>query len=333
MTTNSLATFARSFIYKKEMLLAEQFMYGNREVLVKALNLDEDIIFLARLQHGWITKPDLSEKYWNEKFYGRTLKKYPHLVWSKQLAIDLRERLKRPVKAIGSPWSLLSEARKKRSLQTTNLHTVKDSVLYFPYHSYPGIESNIEQKETIRLLKGLGASRITTCLYWLDFIDPSTYRVYEEFSTVVCCGYRGSSAQEAPWSDDGGRINFLYELSSQIEQHELIVCDDVSTAFAAACSRGKKVMIGARHVKSIPRGHTGIEKILIKDNLLQLKEQFSLQETPLKGQIMESSGHLEQIAREGFGFDIPISQTTETLKDLSWKSKILAANMKKTGPT
>ena len=236
----NLLHMARAWVYPEEILLSEQFNFGNREVLIVCNNLNRESLFLSSVQHGWYPEnqtrpiPGIKSKFGVQ---------YPYLTWSTRFRDLLKSEGYSKIFAIGSPWShLLRNLRiDPRVMKVSNEE--KKRLLFFPRHSAPGItiEHNIKLDQVAKVA---GASEITVCLFWLDFIDPAIRDFYEKYGCkLVCVGYRGSSGFETPWAPIGGRTLFLPRILDLMESHDLIAVDEVSTSFWYALSLRKKVII------------------------------------------------------------------------------------------
>ena len=157
---------------------------------------------------------------------------------------------------------------------------------------------------------------VTTCLYWIDYLDPRVRDFYEEYSEVTCLGYRSASANEAPWHDIGGRVNFLYQLHKLLSKNEIVVCDEISTAAMAALTLGKKVYICRDLVKFQDVGRRGPFVLNELDNRKILNDlTFDYLSTPLGYEISRSNACIDT-AFSGFGFDLSMSETQARLKSL-----------------
>jgi hypothetical protein len=236
----NLLQMARAWVYPEEILLSEQFNFGNREVLIVCNDLNRESLFLSSVQHGWYPENTTRPIPGIQSKFGR---QYPYLAWSTRFRDLLKKEGYSKIFATGSPWSHLLRNLKIDPRAIKESGEEKNRLLFFPRHSAPGItiEHNIKLDHVAKVA---GASDITVCLFWLDFIDPGIRNFYEKYGCrIVCVGYRGSSGFETPWAPIGGRTLFLPRILELMESHDLIAVDEVSTSFWYALSLRKKVII------------------------------------------------------------------------------------------
>jgi hypothetical protein len=225
------------FIYPPEVLLGEQFNFGNREVYFAANGISGDSIFAASLQHGWATHR--TEPPIKTRLFGR----YPTLVWSKRIADEMASRRSDKSIAIGSPWAHLIRACGVDLEIRNGATNRRRKLLYCPSHSTPdslaNIETNIE-----KLRREFKDADVTVCLFWLDFVSPDNRAYFENLGCkVVCVGSRGSAALDTPWSPVGGRVLFMPKLMELILQSDIIGVASVVSPLWYALSLGKTVYI------------------------------------------------------------------------------------------
>lgn len=310
----------RPFIYPVEVLLSEQFAYGHREIYVNQLGLPKDTLFLAEIQHGWARDwNDLHQRAPKSRIKKRNFRSYPLLVWSEQIASEFREASMKSVFAIKSPWALIIEAKEEESkeIQSTTVLEQKNSALYFPSHSYPGYDVNLYKETEKPNFVEKGFENITTCLYWLDFINPITRRYFTDFSKVECAGFRSSSAQEWPWHNNGGRVNFLFELYDLISAHEYVFCDEISTACMAALTLDKKVILLKEQTELSSYKSDGKPTKSVIDNSAYLSRHLVDIEKSELGYELHKHPKIRNQALEGFGFDITIESTCDILSRIA----------------
>jgi hypothetical protein len=296
-----------------EKLYCEQFMYGQREILIEGLGLPKSAIFLGNLQHGWAYCKDPEDL----DYYALN-NRTRNFVWSKTLANVMIKNGQKNVTVIPSPWSLVLKGYKDAVNTRTipPINPVQDSILYLPSHPYQ--YAKFDHNEKVEVVKSFCTDfkEVTTCLYWLDYIDPKIHSIYSIFSKVVCNGYRGPSAIEVPWSPIGGRLSFLYNLLELLLTHEYLLFDEPSTAFMAAITLNKKVMLSGTNIAW---------ELIDSDNKISLNDsnQKRLQK------ISESSEKFELFkplrledellnkAEAGFGFDVNLNEArSEVIKYL-----------------
>jgi hypothetical protein len=236
-----------SWIYPPEVVLGEQFNFGNREILVAANNLAADTFFMGLLQHGWYSSQALRPVPTVRK---KDFSIYPIFTWSERQRNLLLELGYPRVHTIGSPWAHLLQAchidpeNSKGPVRkdSSNLSQGK-KLLFFPNHSVPG--SQISHSANLNLLREISdCNSITVCLFWLDFVDPSIRKYYEAFGCdLQCVGYRGSAGGESPWSPTGGRLTFLPNLLDLMISHDLVAVEETTTTFWYAASLKKPIII------------------------------------------------------------------------------------------
>ena len=236
--------FLSGLIHEDSIKLSEQFNFGHREILLAANSLDTSSIFSASIPHGWLVESNIRPYPIVRR---KNLKPYPVLSWSKRSEIALKSQSKRPVFTIGSPWSHLLRSI-GINLRTLNSypqlsHTRNSTMLYMPSHSIHG-GTAVHNFRIDKLRERFDLKSVTVCLFWLDFINPKTYAFFSEQNCdVICIGFKGASAYDHPWSDAGGRVEFLPNLFKVLSRFDIIALDDVSTPFWYAVSLGKNVYI------------------------------------------------------------------------------------------
>ena len=298
----SLRNWLQPWFYPQEIQLSEQFNFGHREILVATNCLDHSTLFRTTLQHGWIEGKG-SEK----SLRNRMFQKIPQLVWSERIKNLLIHEGSNKVHVIGSPWSHLlnSCSIDPREIAKFNQSKVSNSapkVLYIPSHSSHGLGFNYHLPSS-ELLSFTDATNITVCLFWLDYIDPEVRRFYSEFGfKLTCIGFRGSSGYEIPWAPIGGRLMFLPNLINLIERNDIVVVDELCTAFWYGLSLGKKAFISQGYELVNEWSHTG-SKIRRYDRLKfmqNLEPRFAQIEI---GEVMDPSEELLEIALSEIGWD------------------------------
>lgn len=307
----------RPFLYSPEVTLSEQFAYGHREIYQRFIGFDPKKIILAELQHGWAPDSSLLIQGENSnRLRNRRLRRYPLLVWSRELAQEINCPKNKSVHALASPWSLL--VRNYENLKSKgaapNYFEVPKSALYFPTHSFPGVEASLDSKKIEIALKSHNFSSITTSLYWVDFIDPKIRELYQRFSRVTCMGLRAPAASEVPWSNIGGRVNFLYQLHRTISEHQYIICEDLSTAAMAALTLGKEVFITKDKVffKIIHRHEKNVMSELDNSKIL---DRYNIKKADHGlGYNLNDNSNVFELAKLGFGFDISIDETRKVIE-------------------
>ena len=234
-----IKSWLRSFIYPEELLLHEQFSFGMREILVLTHKIDFDTLIRAKLVHGDVNYSDAS--HWPSVWMS-AIKKFPILCWSERQKSELRRiGFNEEIIPIGSPYlHLLKYITNEAELALPK--STNNSVLYFPSHTHQGMSA--KQEEINGFINQVADfDKVTICLFWLDYINPTIFKKYEKTgSEIVCVGYKGNSRFDSPWSGDGGRESFIANLIYLIARHESVICDTPSTAFLYASAQGKQVM-------------------------------------------------------------------------------------------
>ena len=311
-----LKRYVRPFFYKNEIILSEQFAYGHREVYQRFLNFSPNKYVLAELQHGWYLDPSRSPQFgMNQRILSRKLKPFPFLVWSRGLAQAMNQGNKESVYAICSPWYLLTSGYElfKANNKAPNYFETPGSVLFFPSHSFPGINYTHDTSKLEEIMNFPSVKSITTSLYWTDFLNPTVREQFARFSTVTCVGIRSTASTEVPWQDIGGRVNFLYRLHRLISEHELVICEDFSTAAMAALTLGKRVFINKSKVNHEIVHRSEKRPLLVMDNEAILTRYGLLDNRNELGYEISNSLEVLELAKLGFGYDISLEETQEVL--------------------
>lgn len=300
----------RPWLSPIEVTLSEQFAYGHRETLLKSLALPLDLLILGELQHGLATHPSEVPQS-RARLRNRRGELFPFYVWSNGLRERCIQELgMRKVYSIGSPWAhFVASQNKELSLNSNS----NQKSLYFPSHSFHGSRPVDNFENSINVIKSfISLDNLKACLYWLDFINPKVRERYEKLNIeITCLGYRGSSTYDFPWADVGGRVDFVENLYRTLINTELVFCDDISTAFWAACSLKKAVCVTSSEIKinSIwsnrlsQQSWSNEQALKWADNTLQLKV----------GDVVETSSRLSEVARFHFGWP-NLEKTINVLK-------------------
>ncbi len=211
----------------RERRLGEQFAFGHRETIIHSLNLDAHTFFLGTLQHGWIDNTFGANR---PRVFGKNGKPYVDLVWSRRGFEEMRKAGRKSVFPIGAPWAYLIKNIERRSaISPIKNGNQTKTFTYFPSHSHHGWETAIHANS---VFFDANEYKRRICLYWLDYLKVDLRKSLEESGwEVVCAGFRGSSGNEIPWEDVGGRSTFLLNLWTILDSSDLIICDDVASAF------------------------------------------------------------------------------------------------------
>lgn len=293
----NLKSLLDPWVHSVEFQLAEQFAYGHREVILDHLGLPRSLIIYGQLQHGFVVDPEqLNLLSWRKRRRdGRLHKLY---LWSEETVNRLKKEGHKSVFSVASPWACV--AHKAKRDETT---VRQGSTLYFPSHSFHGAPFLHESLDFLmkRIQDSFNAREILVCLYWLDFINPTVRGAYESLGLeTTCLGYRGSSAGDFPWVNIGGREKFLHMLLKTIQEADLVVFDEVSTAFWAACSLGKKVGLVRKtvHTNSYWNNKLNVESW---ENQKLLNYVTPMKMEPFE--TIDSTEKLADLARLHFGWE------------------------------
>lgn len=308
----------RPFIYSPEIMLSEQFAFGHLEIYQRFFSFPRNKILLAELQHGWASDSKLlTQSDSSMRLVNRRLRQYPLLVWSRELENQFKSSKQQSVLSICSPWFLLLKNYEKLRKGDERIYCeVRGSALFFPSHSFPGVDSTSDVENFRQISQFRKFTSITTCLYWSDFLNPTRREHFGHFSKVTCVGLRSNAATQIPWHDTGGRVNFLYQLHKLISMHEYVICEELSTAAMAAMTLGKKVFVTKNKVQYKSNSNSMDNLNLELDNSVILsKYGVNISHESLGYDLTDNSDILN-LAKRGFGFDISIDETREVLECL-----------------
>jgi hypothetical protein len=311
----SIRSSIAPYIYPPEVLLGEQFNFGNREVYLAANGIPGDSIFAASLQHGWAarrTEPPI-----RNRFFGV----YPTLVWSKRIVDEMATSRSDKSIAIGSPWAHLIRACGVNPEIRNESTNRRRKLLYFPSHSTPdslaSIELNIE-----RLRREFKDVDVTVCLFWLDFVSPDNRAYFENLGcSVVCVGSRGSAALDTPWSPVGGRVLFMPRLLELILQSDIIGVAAVVSPLWYALSLGKTVYIeqGSEKLSTWTKDKRFTSDLTYEAAKLEIKSylpKFSYQVE------IEPTQSLQEIALAELGWEESQNFTPESIEEFLEPTKL-----------
>jgi hypothetical protein len=301
--------FISGLIHGESVKLSEQFNFGHREILLASNNLDTSSIFSASIPHGWLVESNIRPYPIVRR---KNLKPYPVLSWSKRSEIALKNQSKRPVFTIGSPWSHLLRSI-GINLRTLNPYpqpspAQNSTILYMPSHSIYG-GTAVHNFKIDKLRERFDPESVTVCLFWLDFINPKTYSFFSEQNCdVICMGFKGASANDHPWSDVGGRVEFLPNLFSILSRFDVIALDEVSTPFWYAVSLGKSVYITVEEsqFKWMENGNSEVIKWNNAECLEIVKPGLS---KIMKKGLIEYDSELHEISLSEVGWDYTLGFT------------------------
>lgn len=244
-TKQFVKELANSWTHSKLVLLGNQYWYGHLEILASQLNLKGTRLLKGPLQHGW-TYSSLSISNVRNHF-GQALPKH---VWSERIYADASKHRGlldfKPI-LIGAPWCYFLSANgfKKTTLGLRKTDEFNDEggiTTYFPSHSI--LDFHLSREALIEGIEEVPGENVEVCLGWIDFLDPIKRNIFvSRGMKVICMGYRGNAGNEAPMARVGGRVEFLSRLLTQMEKSEILVFDEMSSAFWYGLSLGKKVVL------------------------------------------------------------------------------------------
>ncbi len=261
----------RSFLRSPQVLLSDQFSYGMREVLLLTHGEDPTSLINAKLVHGEVDYKDASKwpSVWKSPF-----RRYPILSWSTVQKKYLESiGFKEKIFAVGAPFlHILKYVNENPRLRWPSFFN--NSLLYFPSHSHPG--HSIHGKHLVEnQINFHDFKKVTVCLFWLDFINPTIRERYLRLGLdVTCVGYKGNSSIEIPWADDGGRTCHLITLANLISKYEYIVTERMSVTFLYAAAQGKKVRYLEKFTK-LNVASNPIETLVLKEPCTIISEDIS----------------------------------------------------------
>jgi len=217
----------------------EQFMYGHREVLLSSainsdMRLDKSSLIIGGILHGWAFDPSI----WRVRKLN--LQRAPRFVWHRKFEEKLPASTGNI--AIGAPWLyLLRQLGIVKHSRVLLAGREQTDVLVFPGHNLLYTSKDI-YRQVSKYREIVGSRTATVCLYWLDFLDPSTYQSFVDAGfKVVSIGYtpRGKFG----YSSKGGRVTFLPRLLELFASHDLILADELGSGVIYAASLGKNIQL------------------------------------------------------------------------------------------
>jgi hypothetical protein len=295
---SAFKTRLRPWIRKPIYLFSDQFFYGHRECLLSSLDVEEDSIIIGQLQHGWTTSEFFSEI---EPVFKKNGTPYPTFVWSNRMRAEIASAKfrKGPIYAVGSPWYHLVNRFQLRSLRQES-HKEARKLVYFPSHSFPGW-LNIDTIRHVKEVSGLAGDLETqVCLYWLDFLDMRIrVQLESQGFQVVCLGFKGSNGSEYPWVNNGNRIMYLPNLFKLLSQAEIVVVDEIGSAFFYAASLGIPVVL--TQLETRWKNETLKPNLQEKLNSEKVLRNLGYAGVLKKNQTLDSS--IQEIARNELGWN------------------------------
>ena len=220
-------------------------MYGAREILLDYAGLSRNLVLLGVLQHGIGPTSEIRNNVPSPRIYSR---RSPVWIASKRSEIELKQAGFRYVKAIGSAWSYMKKL--SEDFLTMEPSECRD-VLFFARHYGGGATAEYNNQEVLKIFSELRArypnSSLTVCVYFYDLLTANWHDLAPRFGIEVVSA--GVGVTSPVWRQSESRIEFLYTLKKIIDQHNICLFDEPSSAIFYALSLGKIVKI--EPIKSI----------------------------------------------------------------------------------
>ncbi len=205
-------------------MLPDNSWYGHRKILFQYLGLKDRTIF-ASLQHGWCSQVlDKTANYKKSYFY-------KILVWSKfQSKFFLKKKIKN-VYDIGSPFLYLCKLLETNQLKEKINSRKEKKILVFPAHSSQGFNHITDHKLLIKNVKKSFKGKYTVCFYYFD-LNKKDIDLYKKNKWEVICCVKNKTDQLS-----------LYKLYNQINNHDIIVSTEFSSALFYSMYLKKKTRV------------------------------------------------------------------------------------------
>jgi len=214
-------------------------MYGAREILLDYAGLSRNLVLLGVLQHGIGPTSEIRNNVPSPRIYSR---RSPVWIASKRSEIELKQAGFRYVKAIGSAWSYMKKL--SEDFLTMEPSECRD-ILFFVRHYGGGATAEYNNQEVLKIFSELRArypnSSLTVCVYFSDLLTANWHNLAPRFGIEVVSA--GVGVTSPVWRQSESRIEFLYTLKKIIDQHNICLFDEPSSAIFYALSLGKIVKI------------------------------------------------------------------------------------------
>ena len=203
---------------------AESRFYGHLHLFAKYCGFEGQPWLNGYLQHGW----NATDGFGNYLGGKRISNKY---VWSKRCELEIRNKGKNNVFAIGAPWLYLEDVypQKETKKQT--------GTIAYPSHSAAWSKLVDTSKDYANFLKDKYGS-VTVVLHRYDFLQEEIRKNYEALGHSVTTHGIGT-----PW-EKGYDLLFLKNQRDLIAQFSKVVSNSMSTAVLYATSLGLTPEIG-----------------------------------------------------------------------------------------
>jgi len=238
---------------------AEQFTYGQREVLLKYIGAPESEIFLAKIPHsGHSTTRDFGAIQPEWDYRGQPIFQ---AVWSIRVELDAKQKGISRVSAIGSPfiYHLLNSGISMDQIFFNVQQSFKNwdwpsepndqlailegkSVLYMPLHSWVGevLEPQILKSDFLYRISTLSKAGVS--LGHLDFLNNSVREGYAAFTRNIHCPGIAHTG-EIVNSCGGGRDLYFKNMQKIMNEYDVVIGEEFTTGLLYAAALGKKVGI------------------------------------------------------------------------------------------
>lgn len=218
--------------------LQAQFAYGHREILLEYFGLPKNSLFTGVLQHGAGTAEML---FADSKTPRISMRRIPHLVWSKSVAQELRDMGDSKAVSIGSPWAYLISSSNERKQDAMS---ITDSILYFPTHHSLSVDRDLTASQfrsiLVNLKEQFPSADLSVCLYYSEFLLRELHIVAEDEGVRLVCP--GIGGWDRNWTPHPARVNFLKNLYSIISESERVIFESFTTGIFYAASLNKEIL-------------------------------------------------------------------------------------------
>ena len=203
---------------------AENRFYGHLYVLAQYCGFEGQPWINGYLQHGW----NATDGFGNYLGGKRFANKY---VWSNRCELEVRNKGKNNVFAIGAPWLYLADVYPQQITKTPS------GTIAYPSHSAAWSKLGDTSKDYANYLKDKYGS-VTVVLHRYDFAQQEVRKNYETLGHSVT-----SHGVGTPWEKSFDPL-FLKNQRDLIAQFSKVVSNSMSTAILYATSLGLTPEIG-----------------------------------------------------------------------------------------
>jgi hypothetical protein len=203
---------------------AENRFYGHLHLLAQYCGFEGQPWLNGYLQHGW----NATDGFGNYLGGKRIASKY---VWSKRCELEIRNKGRDNVFAIGAPWLYLDDVYPQQLTKT------QSGTIAYPSHSSSWSKLGDTSKDYASFLKDKYGS-VTVVLHRYDFAEQGIRKNYEALGHSVATHGIGT-----PW-EKGFDPLFLKNQRDLIAKFSKVVSNSMSTAVLYATSLGLTPEIG-----------------------------------------------------------------------------------------